>query len=77
LSKHYNWALQIFLLCDGKAHAIDAVCPEIIRGIQEAGIFYIEIYIHGNRLFMIIDTVPGFDRETAMAELSTRPRQDE
>ena len=36
-----------------------------------------EIYITGTRLFMIMDTTPGFDHDRAMAELATKPRQAE
>jgi L-rhamnose mutarotase len=36
-----------------------------------------EIYITGNRLFMIMDTVPDFDHQKAMAELARKPRQAE
>jgi L-rhamnose mutarotase len=60
-----------------QTHAIGAVWPEIIRGMKEVGILDMEIYIHGNRLFMIMDTVPEFDHEAAMAELATKPRQAE
>jgi L-rhamnose mutarotase len=51
--------------------------PEITAGMAEVGILDMEIYIHGTRLFMIMDTVPDFDQEAAMAELSKKPRQEE
>jgi L-rhamnose mutarotase len=41
------------------------------------GIVDMEIYLAGTRLFMIMDTVPDFDTESAMAELATKPRQSE
>ncbi|HLO58944.1 MAG TPA: L-rhamnose mutarotase [Bacteroidales bacterium] len=51
--------------------------PEIPRGIREVGIIDMEIYIDGTRLFMIMDTIPGFDHDKAMAELAQKPRQKE
>jgi len=60
-----------------KVHAEGAAWPEVIQGMREVGIIDMEIYIDGNRLFMIMDTVPGFDHEKAMAELAQKPRQQE
>jgi len=60
-----------------KAHGIGQVWPEISQGMKEVGIMDMEIYIHGNILFMIMDTVPGFDHEKAMKILATKPRQSE
>ena len=56
-------------------HAIGAAWPEIIQGMKEVGILDMEIYIHGNRLFMIMDTVADFDHDKAMTELATKPKQ--
>lgn len=58
-----------------KAHA--AVWPEIKQGMKEVGILDMEIYIDGLRLFMIMETVPEFDHDRAMAELAKKPRQAE
>lgn len=60
-----------------KVHAAGAVWPEITQGMKEVGILDMEIYMVGKRLFMIMDTVPVFDHETAMAELAEKPRQSE
>ncbi|MBN1466469.1 L-rhamnose mutarotase [candidate division KSB1 bacterium] len=60
-----------------KVHAMGAAWPEISQGMQEIGIIDMEIYIDGNQLFMIMDTVPEFDHEAAMAALATMPRQAE
>lgn len=60
-----------------KVHSEGAAWPEITKGIRETGIIDMEIYITGNRLFMIMDTLPEFDHEKAMAELSDKPRQKE
>jgi L-rhamnose mutarotase len=60
-----------------KAHSKGMAWPEIIRGMREVGILDMEIYLIGTRLFMIMDTVPDFDHDKAMAELASKPRQDE
>ena len=60
-----------------KVHAPGATWPEITQGMEEVGILDMEIYIAGTRLFMIMDTVPGFDHERAMVELAGKPRQAE
>ena len=58
-------------------HAPGAVWPEITQGMKEVGIIDMEIYILGTQLFMIMDTVPGFDHDKAMKELASKPRQSE
>jgi L-rhamnose mutarotase len=60
-----------------KVHAPGAGWPEISRGMIEVGILDMEIYITGTHLFMIMDTVPDFNHNKAMAELATKPRQSE
>jgi len=60
-----------------KVHAPGAAWPEITQGMIDVGILDMEIYITGNRLFMIMDTAPDFNHETAMAELATKSRQSE
>jgi len=60
-----------------EVHGIDKAWPEITNGMKEVGIIDMEIYIHGNILFMIMDTVSDFDHEKAMMELAAKPRQNE
>ena len=60
-----------------EVHGIDKTWPEITNGMKEVGIIDMEIYIHGNILFMIMDTVSDFDHEKAMMELASKPRQSE
>ncbi len=60
-----------------KVHAKENCWPEISQGMREVGIIDMEIYITGNQLFMIMDTVADFDHEKAMTELATKPRQAE
>lgn len=60
-----------------KVHAPGAAWPEITQGMREVGIIDMEIYLLGTQLFMIMDTVPDFDHDKAMAELAGKPRQSE
>jgi len=60
-----------------EVHGINKAWPEITQGMKEVGIIDMEIYIHGNILFMIMDTVADFDHEKAMAELALKPGQKE
>ena len=60
-----------------KVHAPGAAWPEITQGMKEVGIIDMEIYLLGNRLFMIMDTVADFDHERAMDQLAGKPRQSE
>jgi L-rhamnose mutarotase len=59
------------------AHSPGAAWPEITQGMKEVGIIDMEIYLFGNQLFMIMDTVADFDHESAMKELAMNPRQSE
>jgi L-rhamnose mutarotase len=60
-----------------EVHKPGKVWPEITRGIREVGILDMEIYIHGNYVFMIMDTVPDFNHDKAMKELALKPKQKE
>lgn len=60
-----------------KRHSVAEAWPEIREGIREVGILEMEIYILGNRLFMIVETPLNFDWDTAMKRLATLPRQEE
>jgi len=60
-----------------RVHAPGAAWPEITQGMKDVGILDMEIYMVGNRLFMIMDTVPDFDHDKAMAKLAVKPRQSE
>lgn len=60
-----------------RVHSMGNTWPEISQGMKETGIIDMEIYLYGNQLFMIMDTVPGFDHEKAMRELAGKPRQSE
>ena len=58
-------------------HSQGEAWTEILDGIRQVGILEMEIYILGNRLFMIVDTPLDFDWDIAMANLATLPRQQE
>lgn len=60
-----------------EAHGINKAWPEITQGMKEVGIIDMEIYIHSNTLFMIMDTIEDFDHEKSMAALAAKPRQRE
>lgn len=60
-----------------RAHSKEESWPEIRAGIREVGILEMEIYVLGNRLFMIVETPLDFDWDSAMARLATLPRQQE
>ncbi|NQU53863.1 MAG: L-rhamnose mutarotase [Bacteroidetes bacterium] len=60
-----------------KVHTPEEGWPEITQGMRDVGITDMEIYILGNQLFMIMDTVADFDHDSAMKKLATKPRQSE
>ncbi|MBO7468123.1 MAG: L-rhamnose mutarotase [Bacteroidaceae bacterium] len=60
-----------------RAHSKQEAWPEILAGIRQVGILEMEIYILGNRLFMIVEAPLDFDWDKAMSELSQLPRQQE
>ena len=60
-----------------EAHDREHFWDEIKAGIRQVGILEMEIYILGNRLFMIVETPLDFDWDSAMARLATLPRQEE
>ena len=60
-----------------KRHSEEHSWKEIREGIKQVGILEMEIYILGNRLFMIVETPLDLDWDSAMSRLATRPRQQE
>lgn len=60
-----------------RRHSEAEAWPEIRTGIREVGILEMEIYILGNRLFMIVETPLDFEWKTAMEKLARLPRQAE
>ena len=47
-----------------KRHGQECYWPEIGEGIKSVGILEMEIYLCGNRLFMIVETPLDFDWDT-------------
>jgi L-rhamnose mutarotase len=60
-----------------KLHAMGNAWQEVTQGMKEIGIIDMEIYLSGNTLFMIMDTIEDFDHEKAMDKLCRLPRQSE
>ncbi len=60
-----------------ECHSQEKHWKEIRDGIRSVGILEMELYIKGNKVFMIVDTEVDFDWDTAMERLSTLPRQAE
>jgi len=60
-----------------EVHKSENIWPEIPEGIKEVGIIDMEIWLHGNLAFMIMDTVPDFDHDKAMKKLASLPKQKE
>jgi L-rhamnose mutarotase len=58
-------------------HKHEHIWPEIPEGIRSVGIKNMQIYLLGTRMFMIIETGPGFNFEKDMERLSTLPSQSE
>jgi len=60
-----------------EVHKNENIWPEIPEGIKEVGIIDMEIWLHGNLAFMIMDTVADFDHDKAMKKLASLPKQKE
>ncbi len=58
-------------------HSKENHWKEIRDGIRSVGILEMEMYIYGNKVFMIVETGLDFDWNEAMARLATLPRQAE
>lgn len=60
-----------------KRHNPENHWPVIREGIRDVGILEMEIYLFGNRLFMIVETSLEFNWDIAFSELASLPRQAE
>ena len=60
-----------------KRHSPAHYWKEIGEGLRAVGILDMEIYIHENHLFMIVETPLDFHWDTAFRKLATLPRQQE
>lgn len=59
------------------AHSAENVWAEIKAGIRAVGILEMDMYILGNKVFMIVETPLNFDWDSAMSRLAALPRQQE
>ena len=53
------------------------IWPEITKSIRDAGIGHMEIWLTGNRLFMIMETTPEFSFEQKSAADASDPKVQE
>ncbi|GBU08813.1 hypothetical protein AwDysgo_21440 [Bacteroidales bacterium] len=60
-----------------KRHSEAYAWPEVKEGIKSVGILEMELYIIGNRLFMIVETALDFQWDEAFSKLAKLPRQEE
>lgn len=60
-----------------ECHSQEKQWKEIRDGIRSVGILEMELYILGNKVFMIVDTEADFEWDKAMKRLATLPRQAE
>jgi len=58
-------------------HNKENTWKEIPKGIRKAGILNMEIYLHSNHAFMIVETPLDFDWDEAFGRLATYERQAE
>ena len=58
-----------------RRHSKDEHWAVIREGIREVGILEMEIYLFGNRLFMIVETPLEFNWDIAFSELASLPLQ--
>ena len=56
-------------------HSPEAHWPEIAKGIKAVGILDMQIYLIGNRMYMVAQTIPDFQWDTQMRKLSTLEKQ--
>jgi len=57
-----------------KYHRPEGVWPEVIKSINQAGITALDIYLVGNRLFMIMDVDDGFSFDEKQAADLSNPK---
>jgi L-rhamnose mutarotase len=58
-------------------HRSEHIWKEIPEGIRKAGILNMEIFLAGDRAFMIVETPPDFDWDEAFGRLAAFERQEE
>ena len=58
-------------------HAPGNVWPEIIKSIKDAGVVDLQIYLTGNRMFMIMEVEDDFDLDKKAKMDSENPKVQE
>lgn len=58
-------------------HSEEQFSEEIMEGMRKVGILDMDIYISGNKLFMIVETRLDFDWESAFKKLASLSGQQE
>lgn len=58
-------------------HSEDGVWQETLDAIHASGILEMEIYLLGNRLFMIVEMPADLDWDEAMQKMGAMPKQTE
>ncbi len=58
-------------------HQSEVIWPEIIDTLAAAGITHMNIFLTGNRLFMIMDVDASFDMERKVATDASNPKVQE
>lgn len=58
-------------------HQAENAWPEIMKGIKDAGIQLMDIYLVDTRMFMICELDENRDFDTCWTEIGTYPRQSE
>lgn len=60
-----------------RRHSAEEFWSQIGEEMRQVGILDMEIFISGNKLFMIVETPEDFDWDKAFSELSRMPKQIE
>lgn len=60
-----------------KLHSPEGVWQETLDAIRASGILEMEIYIHENRLFMIVEMPADLEWDEAMQRMASMPKQSE
>ena len=77
--KHRRYCLTLDLKSDPKLIAEykehhDRIWPEITKSIFDSGVETLEIYLLGNRLFMIMEVGPSFSFEAKSRSDASNPK---
>ena len=80
MSRRYCFALDLKddpqAIAEYRKHHTE-IWPEVTRSIQDAGVTDLEIYLTGNRLFMVLEAGPSFSLEGKTAADLANPKVQE